>query len=151
MPICLGAPPVYHRLGSLEDMRQMQGMSKIAMAAALLLFTPVLAVQAGGGGAPARVNAQFPAQVIYPKSAQIAGEAGVVEVALLVNSDGQAQTTYRIIKSSGHADLDTAALQSAMNWHYVPAHNAAGDPTWGWVYLKINYHLPAGKPSLPAH
>ncbi|MGC8534343.1 MAG: hypothetical protein ACP5QR_02305 [Rhizomicrobium sp.] len=60
-------------------------MSKIAMAAALLLFTPVLAAQAGGGGTPAHVNAQFPAQVIYPKSAQISGEAGVVEVALLIN------------------------------------------------------------------
>ncbi len=131
----------------------MRGMSKIAVVGALLTFTPALVVQAkaGGGGTPAHVNAQFPAQVIYPKSAQIAGEAGVVELALLIDSDGQAQTTYRIIKSSGHPELDTAALQSAMNWHYVPAHNAAGDPTWGWVYLKINYHLPPHKASQPAH
>ena len=123
------------------------------MTAAFLVLAPMLGAQAkaGAGGTRAHVNAQFPTQVIYPKSAQIAGEVGVVELALLIDSDGQAQTTYRIIKSSGHADLDTAALQSAMNWHFVPAHNAAGDPTWGWVYLKINYHLPARKPSLPAH
>jgi TonB family protein len=126
-------------------------MSKSAVAGALLAFTTMVAARANPGGTPAHVNAQFPAQVIYPKSAQIAGETGVVELALLVDSDGQAQTSYRIIKSSGHADLDTAALQSAMNWHYIPAHNAAGDPTWGWVYLKINYHLPPGKASSPAH
>ncbi len=129
----------------------MQGLSKIAIAASLAMLAPMLGAQAKGGGTPAHVNAQFPAQVIYPKAAQIAGEAGVVELALLIDSDGKAQTTYRIIKSSGHTDLDTAALQSAMNWHYVPAHNASGDPTWGWVYLKINYHLPARQGTSPAH
>ncbi|MDE2466269.1 MAG: energy transducer TonB [Alphaproteobacteria bacterium] len=131
----------------------MYAKNRIAIAAALVALGAMFGVPAlaGAKATPPHVDGQLPTRVIYPKSAQIAGEQGAVELALLIGSNGRPRTTFRIIRSSGHADLDTAALQSAMNWHYVPARDSAGDPTSGWVYLRINYNLPVHEKTSAAH
>ncbi len=46
----------------------------------------------------------------------------------------------RVAQSSGYSDLDTAAVQTAANWHYVPAMEG-GDTEMAWTKVRIRYEL----------
>lgn len=76
----------------------------------------------------------------YPAAAQDAGEQGDVVLGIYVGANGH-PTKLHLIQSSGYKDLDLAAAEGVLNWHYVPA-NRDGDPVSDWMPLTVHYELP---------
>ena len=67
-----------------------------------------------------------------------------------VENSGQI-THAKVTQSSGYHDLDLAALESAVSWHYVPATHD-GDTHPDEITLRIVYNRPDTQPaSAPAH
>lgn len=90
---------------------------------------------------PARADPSWPnPQPAYPASAQAAGEQGTVLVDVYVHPNGHVYK-YRVSKSSGFGDLDVAAAETVLNWHFVPA-NKDGDSVSDWTTVKIVFQLP---------
>ena len=87
-----------------------------------------------------KVDTTQPTPVVYPRGAQTAGEEGTVVVRVYVNENGR-PTKADIGKSSGFADLDTAAVETAMNWLYVPAIRG-GATSSDWASVQVVYKLP---------
>jgi protein TonB len=85
-------------------------------------------------------SAQANAEPFYPDSARAAGEAGTVLVDVLIKSTGR-PSEYRVTQSSGYGDLDAAAVQSVLNWRYLPAMRD-GDTVSDWTTVKVVYQLP---------
>jgi TonB family protein len=108
------------------------------IASALLLGAAFFATSALAS--PPRVDPSQNNQTIYPIEAQGAGEEGVVGLKVYVHSNGRTQRV-KVTHSSGYRDLDDAAIQTVMNWHYVPAMEG-GEATGAWMALQINYQLP---------
>jgi TonB family protein len=95
---------------------------------------------------PARVDHSVSnAAPVYPDAAQSAGEQGDVLVDVKVSAGGYPQR-IRIKQSSGFRDLDTAAMDTAANWHYIPA-VVDGDLAPTWTTVKIHYQLPQPVPA----
>lgn len=90
--------------------------------------------------APARVDLTRPHTQLYPESAQANGEEGTVLVNVYVTTNGKA-AKYNLAQSSGFGDLDSAALESVLNWRFVPA-TRDGDTVADWLIVKLVYHLP---------
>jgi protein TonB len=107
-------------------------------ASALLLGAAFFATSALA--TPPRVDTTQNNQTIYPVEAQGAGEQGVVGLKVYVHTNGRTMRV-KVTHSSGYADLDTAAVQTVMNWHFIPAMEG-GEPTSQWMALQINYQLP---------
>jgi len=111
------------------------------------------AIAFGAGGAyasdtPAHVDtSQANPQPPYPDSADLDGEQGAVLIDVFVRPSGHV-TAYRIAQSSGFDDLDTAALQSVLNWKFVPATHD-GDPVARWTTVRIVFQLPQAPPVQP--
>ncbi|HEY4112639.1 MAG TPA: energy transducer TonB [Rhizomicrobium sp.] len=110
-----------------------------AVAATLLFIGTAMA-----DDRPPAVDTSRPTPVTYPKSSQEAGEEGKVVVAVLV-SDSGVPVRATVYKSSGHSDLDDAAMSTALNWHYVPAIEG-GETTQDWVTVGVDYKLPEQQP-----
>jgi protein TonB len=76
----------------------------------------------------------------YPGDAQVQGEQGDVLLDVEVGRNGRPKRV-RLDKSSGFADLDNAAMESAANFHYVPAVSGSSTETT-WKKIVIRYELP---------
>ncbi|MEM9081912.1 MAG: energy transducer TonB, partial [Verrucomicrobiota bacterium] len=61
----------------------------------------------------------------YPSSARRAGHQGTTRVTFTVTSSGKV-TSARIVASSGHRSLDSAALSAVKKWRFSPAKNGLG-------------------------
>lgn len=75
----------------------------------------------------------------YPLAARRHGAQGRVLLSVQVGADG---TSHEVLlkRSSGHAVLDDAALQTVRRWRFVPAHR--GDsPVESWVDVPILFRL----------
>ena len=105
--------------------------------AAVFLSASAMAADAGP-----KVDTSKPTPVIYPVKAQQAGEEGTVIMSVYVNNSGKAKK-IAVSKSSGYVDLDTAAVETALNWHYVPAIHG-GDTVADWAAVQVVYKLPDG-------
>lgn len=92
---------------------------------------------------PPRVDTSKPTEVVYPESSQRAGEEGTVIVRVYVTSSGH-PTQAAVARSSGFSDLDNAAVETALNWHYVPALHG-GDTAADWALVQVVYKLPSSK------
>jgi TonB family protein len=57
---------------------------------------------------------------VYPAAAEAAGEEGTVVLQLHISPSGKVRR-FKVKQSSGFADLDSAAITTALNWHYLPA------------------------------
>ena len=77
--------------------------------------------------------------VQYPSSAVSAREAGTVLVTAEVDTSGRA-VGAKVDKSSGHPDLDAAALQSISRWSFRPA-TKDGKPVAQQVVVPISFQL----------
>ncbi|HTQ12816.1 MAG TPA: energy transducer TonB [Rhizomicrobium sp.] len=119
-------------------MRKMIAIS-IAAAAAVFMAAPAFADYA-----KAHIDTTQNNQTIYPASSQAAGEEGLVKMKAYVRANGRA-TRVKIVQSTGYRDLDDAAIQSVMNWRFVPAMEN-GQPTSDWTELEIGYKLPPEAP-----
>jgi protein TonB len=85
------------------------------------------------------------AQPFYPDTARAAGEQGTVLLDVEVRPSGH-PTKFRVAQSSGYGDLDTAAVQTVLNWRFVPA-TRDGDAVTDWTTVRVVYELP--QPSAP--
>lgn len=56
----------------------------------------------------------------YPTMARRIGEQGEVRLKYTVTTEGRA-TNVSVVSSSGHPDLDAAAIKDVENWHWNPA------------------------------
>ncbi|MEW6332344.1 MAG: energy transducer TonB [Pseudomonadota bacterium] len=75
----------------------------------------------------------------YPLAARRRGAQGRVLLSVHVGADG-ASEEVRLKRSSGHAVLDGAALQTVQRWRFVPARR--GDtPVESWVDVPILFRL----------
>ncbi len=75
----------------------------------------------------------------YPAESRQAGEQGKVLLRVLVNANGNVdQITLR--KSSGHARLDDAAMDTVKQWSFVPAQRAS-QAVSAWVVIPISFSL----------
>jgi protein TonB len=68
------------------------------------------------------------------------GEQGMVLVDLYVRPNGRIEK-YKVAQSSGFGDLDDAAVEGLLNWHFVPAVRD-GDPVSDWTTVRIVFQLP---------
>jgi TonB family protein len=87
-----------------------------------------------------KVDTGNPTPVVYPQVAQSAGEEGTVVVRVYVSESGKPMRVS-VAKSSGYADLDNAAVETAMNWRYVPAIRS-GAIAADWANVQVVYKLP---------
>lgn len=112
---------------------------KLAVAAGTLALVSGSAFAFPGDHAP-KVDTSQPTPVVYPEAAQTAGEEGTVVLRVYVLESGH-PNRIGIGQSSGYDDLDTAAMQTAANWHYVPA-VVNGETADDWAQVRIDYRLP---------
>ncbi|CAN7614406.1 energy transducer TonB [Massilia sp. LjRoot122] len=78
-------------------------------------------------------NADGCATPAYPVSAARNGDTGTVTLALLVGADGRVQDA-RVQKSSGHRELDRAALSALSLCQFKPAmNNGVAEAGWGQI------------------
>jgi len=117
--------------------RNLRGVAGAAMASFGLVFGSA----ALAAGTPPHVDMMQPHLQEYPDQAQVNGEQGTVLVSVYVRQDGKV-AKYRIAQSSGFGDLDNAALESILNWRFVPATRDGGDRVADWTTVKIVYQLP---------
>ncbi len=75
----------------------------------------------------------------YPLDAQIEKIEGSALVGVFVSDLGFAQET-RIVRSSGNAMLDSAAIEYAKSVKYTPA-SLKGKPVSSWTHLELRYKL----------
>jgi protein TonB len=109
----------------------------LTLAIALLGATSILAADAA---TPAQVDQSKPTPVIYPMGAQTLGEQGSVIVNVLITQGGK-PLKVALARSSGYDDLDNAALETVLNWHYLPAVRD-GDTVSDWTQVNVVYKLP---------
>jgi TonB family protein len=99
---------------------------------------------------PAFPNYQPP----YPDAAQVNGEQGDVGLKVRVNQNGLVRN-IEIEKTSGFDDLDNAAIEGVLRWHYLPSERWSS-----WEHVTIAYRLPTAiivppggtvPPAAPSH
>ena len=118
------------------------GMFAVLLFAGAVSLSPAIAA----ADAPPRVDASYTnRQPPYPESAQVNGEQGTILVNVLVRPSGRPVKAW-VSSSSGFPDLDTAAVQGVLNWHFVPA-TRDGDTVSDWATVKIVYQLPQMVPA----
>jgi protein TonB len=115
---------------------------RAAALCALALSAVVAPVRAEDGREnPAHVDMSRPhPQPPYPDTALANGEQGNVLVGVYVGSGGRIEK-YRVAQSSGFGDLDDAAVESVLNWQFVPA-TRDGNPVSDWTAVRIVFQLP---------
>ena len=75
----------------------------------------------------------------YPALSKRLGEEGKVVVRAWIDTHGRA-TQAEIKTSSGYERLDQTALQTVLNWRYVPG-KRAGVPEAMWFNIPLNFVL----------
>ncbi len=78
-------------------------------------------------------------QLDYPLAAQLERMEGEVMLAVFVNKKGEVEQV-ELLKSSGHAELDEAALEFTKTLQYNPG-TIDDNPVDAWSKLLLNYKL----------
>jgi protein TonB len=98
----------------------------------------------GGGARPAERVAGALANRDYPRSALRSRAQGNVSVRYTVSPDGRAEDC-RIMRSSGHADLDeTTCRLIERRFRYRPALDRSGRATTATEYKSYDWYVPGG-------
>jgi protein TonB len=103
---------------------------------------PPLAGAAAGTGAGAGLVAPQPTERAaprYPEPARLAGLQGTVVLRARVTAEG-AVAEVVIDRSTGSAELDTAAVEALRRWRFEPARRA-GQPVEVWILVPIQFSL----------
>ena len=79
---------------------------------------------------------------VYPLKARKEQRQGQVELVYRVTKDGKV-ADVQIAKSSGHADLDQAAVRAVSKFKFVPSQE-------GWAYHPVNFALKGDSAPLPS-
>lgn len=75
----------------------------------------------------------------YPLVARRRGLQGTVRLEVLVGRDGRVRD-LKLAESSGHADLDDAALRAVRDWRFVPARRG-GEPVDAPVIVPVRFQI----------
>ena len=102
---------------------------------------PLPAVPAGTPRTPPRAVAELPMPHIYPEAARRSGYEGTVKMLLLINEEGRVARAL-VEQSSGHLELDQAALEATEQWHFAPA-RMAGQAHCAWGRFEFQFRAPA--------
>lgn len=104
---------------------------------------PVANEPATGAGpsipTPQRLKVSHRVEPTYPPSARRSGEAGSVQLRILVNERG-VPGEIQIVKSSGYTRLDDAAIDAVRRWRFVAATNG-NQAIPAWTQLAITFRL----------
>jgi len=93
----------------------------------------------------AQLDLSKPHPIVYPRLAWTDRDEGTVIINVYVRTSGKPEQV-KLVKSSGHGELDTAALQQAWNWHYLPAIRN-GETVEDWAAVRVPYTMPAAAPA----
>ncbi|HEY6942194.1 energy transducer TonB [Dokdonella sp.] len=91
------------------------------------------------GGETRRLAYDGALKLRYPATALRARRQGDVLLDVLVDASGNVQRV-EIARSSGHADLDTAARDAVLRAHFKPVLRD-GEPVAGWGVVPIEFRL----------
>ena len=119
----------------LRSARLRPALAALALAAALgaraALADPVY-----GGGEPL---GRHEVEAFYPAQAERARETGEVVVELVIAPDGSVSEAF-VDVSSGHFDLDDAAIAAVHSWRYTPP-TRDGKPISTRRLVKVEFTL----------
>lgn len=76
----------------------------------------------------------------YPEDAEDMGQTGTSVVQFLIGADGSVEQS-RVASSSGHDELDQAALQALGQCKFKPAIGANGQPQEAWTSIRYVWTL----------
>lgn len=76
---------------------------------------------------------------VYPPASRRAGEAGRVQLRVLVDESGHPREV-QILKSSGFERLDEAAAAAIKRWLFSPARQGSG-PVTSWTQVNVLFRL----------
>lgn len=76
----------------------------------------------------------------YPAHLKQSGVEGVSVLRLVIGTDGSVEEVV-IARSSGHGDLDAAALAAARQWRFSPAKNEQGQRVRCYYQLPMRFSL----------
>ncbi|UPY38789.1 energy transducer TonB [Sediminicoccus sp. KRV36] len=105
-------------------------------------MAPPVATPAAFGPPPLITQARYrhpPTPPAYPPRALSFGVSGTVLVRALVGADGETRE-LRLHRSSGHAELDHAALSAVRGWAFAAA-TQGGQPIEAWVEVPVRFRL----------
>lgn len=128
-----------------QSRHTLRALSVCALASCALVFGVRLAA---ASDTQAHVDASAPnAQPPYPDSAMASGEQGTVLIGVYIRKSGRVEK-YHVTQSSGFGDLDNAAVETVLNWHYVPA-TRDGEKVSDWTTVKVQFQLPQPAAATP--
>ena len=78
----------------------------------------------------------------YDNEDRLKGRAGEVAFLAFVSREG-AMTQFKMLKSSGHRELDAKTLKAIRNWKFYPGQE-------GWVEIPMKWDLKGGVQEIPA-
>jgi len=116
---------------------------------AVALVTPFLMVlPAQGSDTPAHVDrAAANPPIDFPYALRVRGAQGTAILKVHVSSIGHPDRVA-IVQSTGDKDLDNAAAEGVLNWHYVPA-NANGENVSDWAIVRVDFKIDANAGAPP--
>jgi protein TonB len=75
----------------------------------------------------------------FPRAARLRGAEGIALLHARIAPDGEV-AELRVERSSGHADLDLAALRAVRRWRFEPLEGAVG-AEGAWVQIPVEFRL----------
>jgi protein TonB len=75
----------------------------------------------------------------YPPISRRLGEQGAVVLRVMISPDGRAGE-IQLVKGSGYARLDRAAIEAVRDWRFVPA-SKGGRPVAAWYEWRWEFRL----------
>lgn len=74
----------------------------------------------------------------YPEEARWEGRTGQGSLGFRLKSDGSVDPEIKILRSSGHADLDATAVESLRRWRFAPPPGAAPS---SWYHYPFRFGI----------
>jgi periplasmic protein TonB len=92
-----------------------------------------------GGGATTQPTGGYQVKPRYPDSARRQGIEGTVIIKAYVTEQGRVQQV-QVEQSTGHRDLDQAAVEAVGRWRFEPARRGR-QPIAMWVSIPVKFVL----------
>ena len=139
--------PVVRRVAALApvaiEAASAAAATATAMAMAKLAPTKPVPDRRGAPGEPGADRVARPASgnepPRYPWSARVRGDQGRVVVSVWVSAEGRAES-LSVLVSSGHALLDSAAVEAIERWRFEPARRG-GTETASLLNVPVTFRL----------
>lgn len=133
-------------------MHAIQGFTRLhpAMATALAFCTGVMLAACAPSGSQAPVQPPTNPLAVktpppeFPLELACAGASGEAVLGVTIGVKG-APTEVRLVNSSGHEALDSAAIEAVRTWQFRPA-TRNGEPVTQAIQVPVNFRSPDVRP-----